>query len=334
MTVHNRKKKFSHKVENIGTIYQRLKDGDTDEYEEYLEDEVDLQPLDDEDDAGAGGEHYLLSDGKTYIVLLGVIFIRGATVVSNIFFPKNEDKLDSSSTEDIIDQPDGRGAKPFLHPTMKVRSLMGGDVDVDFINEQITKVTRLPNAPDRSLPHLGKTGHMTNEQQQQQQQQQQLPRGGSMGAFSVVIPIYLGAIFVFFIYIVAKIVLKKMDGDKEDEEPVEVDKESYKDDSWWNQITDRINKVNECVKEGKDLELEEDDEIVELQKKEEVDDKNKVGSEQEFNVLKTRLDKTEKSLDNLVGQMDQLAGLVTTQSQLITQVLSELRANNTSSGNQ
>ena len=25
MTVHNRKKKFSHKVENIGTIYQRLK---------------------------------------------------------------------------------------------------------------------------------------------------------------------------------------------------------------------------------------------------------------------------------------------------------------------
>ena len=158
-----------------------------------------------------------------------------------------------------------------------------------------------------------------------------------MGAFSVVIPIYLGAIFVFFIYIVAKIVLKKMDGEKEDEEPVEVDKESYKDDSWWNQITDRINKVNECVKEGKDLELEEDDEIVELQKKEEVDDKNKVGSEQEFNVLKTRLDRTEKSLDNLgknlsnnyiadkmtlipVGQMDQLAGLVTTQSQLITQV--------------
>ena len=120
-----------------------------------------------------------------------------------------------------------------------------------------------------------------------------------MGAFSVVIPIYLGAIFVFFIYIVAKIVLKKMDGEKEDEEPVEVDKESYKDDSWWNQITDRINKVNECVKEGKDLELEEDDEIVELQKKEEVDDKNKVGSEQEFNVLKTRLDRTEKSLDNL-----------------------------------
>merc|ERR1740123_2277720 len=163
--------KLTHKVENIGTIYQRLKDGDTDEYEEYLEDDV-----------GAGGEHYLLSDGKTYIVLLGVIFICGATVVSNIFFPKNEDKLDSSSTEDIIDQPDGRGAKPFLHPTMKVRSLMGGDVDVDFINEQITKVTRLPNAPDRSLPHLGKTGHMTNEQQQQQQQQQQqLPRGGSMG---------------------------------------------------------------------------------------------------------------------------------------------------------
>ena len=28
--------------------------------------------------------------------------------------------------------------------------------DVDYINEQITRVTRLPNSPDRSLPHLGK----------------------------------------------------------------------------------------------------------------------------------------------------------------------------------
>ena len=154
MTVHNRKKKFTHKVENIGTIYQRLKvkfslrslfcnfllkDGDTDDYGDYLEDDVDLQLLDDEDGAG---DHYLLSDGKTYIVLLGVIAICGATVVSNIFFPSNKDKLDSQNTEDMMDQPDGRGAKPFLHPTMKVRSLMGGEVDVDYINEQITKVTR------------------------------------------------------------------------------------------------------------------------------------------------------------------------------------------------
>ena len=94
-------------------------------------------------------------------MLLGVIAICGATVVSNIFFPNNnKDKIDSQNTEDMMDQPDGRGAKPFLHPTMKVlpalltmivqslmssfkvRSLMGGDVDVDFINEQITKVTR------------------------------------------------------------------------------------------------------------------------------------------------------------------------------------------------
>ena len=80
------------------------------------------------------------------------------------------------------------------------------DSDVDYINEQITKVTRLPNAPERSQPHLGNTGHLT--QQQQQQQQQQTP-GGQMrglGSFSVVVPIYLGAIFVFFVYIVAKVI--------------------------------------------------------------------------------------------------------------------------------
>ena len=83
------------------------------------------------------------------------------------------------------------------------------DSDVDYINEQITKVTRLPNAPERSQPHLGNTGHLT--QQQQQQQQQQTP-GGQMrglGSFSVVVPIYLGAIFVFFVYIVAKVIWVK-----------------------------------------------------------------------------------------------------------------------------
>ena len=82
----------------------------------------------------------------------------------------------------------------------KVKSLMGSDVD--YINEQITKVTRLPNSPERSQPHLGNTGHLT---QQQQQQQQQTPSMRSLGSFSVVVPIYLGAIFVFFIYIVAKV---------------------------------------------------------------------------------------------------------------------------------
>ena len=99
-------------------------------------------------------------------MLLGVIAICGATVVSNIFFPNNnKDQIDSQNTENMMDQPDGRGAKPFLHPTMKVlplllstivqsvlslfkvRSLMGGDVDVDFINEQITKVTRYAKGP-------------------------------------------------------------------------------------------------------------------------------------------------------------------------------------------
>ena len=81
----------------------------------------------------------------------------------------------------------------------QVRSLMGADVD--YINEQITKVTRLPNAPERSQPHLGNTGHQT----QQQQQQTTAGQMRSLGSFSVVVPIYLGAIFVFFVYIVAKV---------------------------------------------------------------------------------------------------------------------------------
>ena len=77
--------------------------------------------------------------------------------------------------------------------------------EIDFINEQITRVTRLPNAPDRSLPHLGNTGHMTPKEKEQQQHQQQQMYRGSMGSFSVIVPIYLGAIFVFFLYIVAKV---------------------------------------------------------------------------------------------------------------------------------
>ena len=122
-----------------------------------------------------------------------------------------------------------------------------------------------------------------------------------MGSFSVVIPIYLGAIFVFFIYIVAKIVLKKLDDKEEVEDPVDADKESFKDDNWWDKITDRINRVGECVKEGKDLELEdeEENEEAELKNKDEAADKKKDGSDQEFKVLKNRLDRTEQSLDNL-----------------------------------
>ena len=69
-----------------------------------------------------------------------------------------------------------------------------------------------------------------------------------LGSFSVVVPIYLGAIFVFFIYIVAKvtdlrdyitiiitscfwqIMLKKLDN-KELEVEVDVT-QAYKDDGW------------------------------------------------------------------------------------------------------
>ena len=122
-----------------------------------------------------------------------------------------------------------------------------------------------------------------------------------MGSFSVIIPIYLGAIFVFFIYIVAKIILRKLD-DKEEEEVVDVDKEGYKDDGWWVRITERINKVGECVKEGRDLEPEEEVEEAEQETGSQQEDEEQVevaGSEAEFTVLKNRLDRTEKSLDNL-----------------------------------
>ena len=72
-------------------------------------------------------------------MLLGVIAICGATVVSNIFFPNNnKDKMDSQNTEDMMDQPDGRGAKPFLHPTMKVLpSLLIMIESIEFIQGEI-----------------------------------------------------------------------------------------------------------------------------------------------------------------------------------------------------
>ena len=98
---------------------------------------------------------------------------------------------------------------------------------------------------------------------------------------------------------------------KEDEEEVkeddleavvDVDKEGYKDDGWWVRITERINKVGECVKEGRDLEPEEEVEEAEQEtgSQQEDEEQEKVaGSEAEFTVLKNRLDRTEKSLDNL-----------------------------------
>ena len=202
--------------------------------------------------------------------------------------------------------------------------------DVDSINEQITKITRLPNAPDRSIPHLGKTGHNQDPQQQQYQQK------GSMGGFSAIIPIYLGLIFVFFIYIVGKIIMKKIDDKEEIVEEEETDPgDAYKDDGWWSKLTERITKVGECVKAGKDLETEDEDEedetdVEESAKKNdnnEEDNPDEDTHENEYSVLEERLEKQEKSLESLSCQMDQLSGLVTSQSQLLQQLLIQLKEN-------
>ena len=85
--------------------------------------------------------------------------------------------------------------------------------------------------------------------------------------------------------------------------------EAYKDDGWWSRITERINKVGECVKTGKDLEIEDSEDEEEKKKEEETNDdvskekkdegNSDVGGEKEFDVLKHRLDRTEQSLDNL-----------------------------------
>ena len=114
-----------------------------------------LQEEEEEEEVEEGKDHYLLSDGKTYIFILCIIVLCGAIVVSNIFFPnKDRDKknkegkvkcsnvsiVDLEYSEDLLTPADhGRAGKHFLHPTMKVRSLMGEDID--DINEQITKVT-------------------------------------------------------------------------------------------------------------------------------------------------------------------------------------------------
>ena len=97
---------------------------------------------------------------------------------------------------------------------------------------------------------------------------------------------------------------KKFDDKEEDvskeEEPTEV----YKDDGWWGKITDRINKVSECVNAGKDLEVEEEEEKKEEDKVDEDEEVRTIladieSNQKEFASLKNRMDRTEKSLDNL-----------------------------------
>ena len=99
---------------------------------------------------------------------------------------------------------------------------------------------------------------------------------------------------------------KKFDDKEEDDVSQEAEpKEVYKDDGWWGKITDRINKVSECVNSGKDLEVEEEPEKKEEDK--DVDEDEEVrtiladieSNQKEFASLKNRMDRTEKSLDNL-----------------------------------
>ena len=92
-------------------------------------------------DSGRGGtDHYLLSDGKTYIVILCVIVVCGAISLQNIFFPNNKEKLENQKNqginEEYLGQPDGRGAKPFLHPTMKVGIIL--DSQYSYTNYEST----------------------------------------------------------------------------------------------------------------------------------------------------------------------------------------------------
>jgi len=303
-TMRNRKQS---KIENIGhEMHHNTADRSEVDSEEEEEEEVEQ-----------GKDHYLLSDGKTYIFILCIIVLCGAIVVSNIFFP-NKDRDKKNKEEDLLTPADnGRAGKHFLHPTMKVRSLMGEDID--DINEQITKVTRLPNAPDRSQPHLGNTGHGQGQAHQQTPGQ---VRG--LGSFSVVVPIYLGAIFVFFVYIVAKILLKKLDG-KDQEEVVDVT-QAYKDDNWWSKLLERIARVSEAVNSGEDIELVQPDDQHDQEPIDQPDDENeKSSSVQDINILSCRLDRTEQSLDSLVSEMGQLAGLLTQQSLLINQLLTEIK---------
>ena len=49
----------------------------------------------------SGTDHYLLSDGKTYIVILCVIMLCGAISISNIFFPTQKEKVENQNQKGI-----------------------------------------------------------------------------------------------------------------------------------------------------------------------------------------------------------------------------------------
>ena len=49
----------------------------------------------------SGTDHYLLSDGKTYIVILCVILLCGAISISNIFFPTQKEKVENQNQKGI-----------------------------------------------------------------------------------------------------------------------------------------------------------------------------------------------------------------------------------------
>ena len=96
--------------------------------------------------------------------------------------------------------------------------------------------------------------------------------------------------------------MKKFD-DTEVEEVVEPEpKEVYKDDGWWSKITERINKVSECVNSGKDLEVddeENEDNIDEVEDAKKLDKNEDESQHKEYASLKHRMDRTENSLDSL-----------------------------------
>ena len=129
--------------------------------------------------------------------------------------------------------------------------------------------------------------------------------------------------------------MKKIDDKEEIVEEEKDPGDAYKEDGWWTKLTDRINRVGECVRAGKDLETEdeEDQDEEEDQNKAEKDQAAVQGSK-DVSQIEERLDKQEKSLECLSSQMDQLSGLVSSQSQLLQQLLIQLNQNNIGTSNQ
>ena len=73
-------------------ILRRIYHQDDDEEKEGEEEE------EEEEDELEHKDHYLLSDGKTYILILCLIVLCGGIVVSNIFFPnRDRDKKNNNS---------------------------------------------------------------------------------------------------------------------------------------------------------------------------------------------------------------------------------------------